>query len=881
MLKKILLSLSLCCFFTTLYSQSAIPDSLASLFYHQLIAFPQEKIYLHTDKPYYLSGEKIWFRAYLTDAVTHVPVLASRYVYIELINPVDSVVTRVKIGKNEEAYYGHLVIPDDAPQGDYSLRAYTMFMRSQDEHFFFTKSIHIGDPQARAIDIDTDFFFETDRRVHATFRFANVQTNAPILPESAKVSVNEGRPMNLYVDADGTATVNFNLPASSRQRVMLLETVVNNISYRRFITIPTPDHDFDLSFYPEGGSLMLGTISKVAFKAIKSNGQPTDITGMVYEKSGVEIGEIRSDYLGMGSFTLLPQKGKSYYVICQNEKGASKRFEIPAAVGDGYALSVSQARGNVYVSVLKPAENAQNKELYLLVHTRGLVQFMDSWDYERGMVVLPKEIFPSGVSHFVLFDANLIPVSERLVFVHNEDQAQVVYEPDKKDYAKRILVKNSVTVTNSYGEPLEGNFSVSVTSDREVTQDSTANILTQLLLTSDLRGHIQNPAYYFQNTPKSASALDLLMRTQGWRRYNITEVAQGRFTQPTSPLETGTEISGTVKGVLTGRPMENVDVTVVSTSLTRHYFNSTQTDRDGRFHLPIGELPDSTSFMVSVDPQKGLTRLELVLEMETFPQQTLSITPPTLPDKGQFAQYADKAEQQYIYEGGIRVTQLEAAVVTAQRQPPKKSVYYLEPDNSLTFEQIEKNIALNVFELLRRIPGVRVILIDGKYRPHIAGAMSLSGPVLPLLLVDDIVTELSYLDEINVFHIAQIDKLTPAMSSIFGARSSGGVIVIHTKDGSEIDKTPTRSFHIKMIMPLGCQQPAEFYAPKYETEAQRNNGKPDLRTTIHWQPVVETDSFGRALFEFYTADEATSYTVMIQGLANDGTIIREEAKLWK
>jgi len=81
-------------------------------------------------------------------------------------------------------------------------------------------------------------------------------------------------------------------------------------------------------------------------------------------------------------------------------------------------------------------------------------------------------------------------------------------------------------------------------------------------------------------------------------------------------------------------------------------------------------------------------------------------------------------------------------------------------------------------------------------------------------------------------------------------------------------------------MPLGYQTPVEFYAPKYDTPEQRNATTPDLRTTIHWQPVVKTDSEGVASFEFYTADEHTSYTVIIVGLADDGRIIRKEGKLW-
>ncbi|MCL2502720.1 MAG: hypothetical protein FWE99_06260, partial [Bacteroidales bacterium] len=392
-----------------IYAQRGLPDSLSVSFRNQLEIFPQEKIYVHTDKPYYLSGEKIWFRAWLVDAITHAPSPVSRYVYVELINHLDSVVTRVKICEEQEAYHGHILIPDDTPQGAYTLRAYTTFMRSQDEHYFFTKTLYLGAPPAHTAQTETQPFHQS------------------------------------------------------------------------------ADDDFDVSFYPEGGSLILGATGRVAFKAVKSNGQSTEISGAVYNQSHEEIGTIQSIHLGMGSFPFLPQKGERYYAICTNDQGKTKFFDLPPALDYGYSLSVSQLTGrltgNLHVSVQKPAGAASNDELYLLAHTRGMIHFIDPWDHEQNFEVMAKEWFPSGVLHLILFDAHLRPVSERLVFINNDDQAQVVYRTDKERYARRSLVKNSVTITNIDGQPLDGSFSVSVTSNREVAPDTTTNILTQLLLT--------------------------------------------------------------------------------------------------------------------------------------------------------------------------------------------------------------------------------------------------------------------------------------------------------------------------------------------------------------------------------------------------------------
>ena len=768
--------------------QAPATDSLMLLFHNQLAVFPQEKIHLHIDKPHYILGERIWLRAYVVDAVTHIPSPVSRYVYVELVNSDNSIVARVKIRNEEDAYHGFMFVPDDIPEGYYTIRAYTTFMLSLDEHYFFSRNIRISDPQAGDV----------------------------------------------------------------------------------FEQAPETNEDFEVLFFPEGGQLMMGTSCRIAFKAVSSNGLHTNITGNVFDQDGNEISEFKSDHIGMGNFTHLAQKGKSYYVVCQNENGRTKRFNLPAAIDYGYSLSVSQVRNRIYISVLKPAENIQNDVLYILAHTRGVPHFASLWDHNTNMILIQREQFPTGVLHFVLFDADFKPVSERLMFINNKDDMTIVdYQTDREEFAARSLVQNRVEITDMEGIPLTGNFSVSVTSNREVSPDTTTNILTNLLLTSDLRGFVENPAYYFQNTTASDYALDLLMRTQGWRRYDIAELAQGRFARPTSPLEIGPEITGTVKSVLLGRPVEDIQVNIFSHDGS--YFDLTQTDSDGRFYFHGGEMVDSTRFVISAVPSRGMTRMEVLVDEQNFADRTLpSVVPSYLVDRMLMARYIEKADRQFVSEFGIRTYQLEELTFTAERRQPRRSALYSSPNRSVTEEELDRFPATDLRSVLIRM-GVRVS----------GNEISIRGGGQPLLVVDDVPMEIDYIDMINIYDVAQVDILSDAgNTAIFGTRGGNGVIVVFTKDGRFTPSTPIR-FHIKTVMPLGYQEPIEFYAPQYDTPENRNSSDPDLRTTIHWQPVVQTDSIGVATFEFYTADEVTSYTVIIEGLTNDGMIIRQEGQLWR
>jgi len=820
------------------FAQTAVSfeDKINSHFEQQLKIFPQEKIYLHTDKPYYISGERIWFRAHVVDAANHHPVCYSKYVYVELIDPVDSVVSRVKIREDEGAYHGHILIPDTVPEGDYTIRAYTLYMQSLDERDFFSKTVHIGDPLAISSQL-----------------------------------------------------------ASKGEGGLLSKAVTNKTPVRKPLHIPAPPDDYDVTFYPEGGALMEGTACKVAFKAMKANGQATAITGVVYDRNGVEICQIQTEHQGMGQFCLQAVKGQSYDAVCTDEKGQSKRFDLPPAISDGIALSVTVDNDSIVLKALKPVHTVRNNahydELYLLAHTRGKIHFAEPFHPENERLVFQKEQFPSGVLHFILFDVHMNPLSERLVFICNDDQATVSYHHDGDPFAARSLVQNTVIVTDREGEPLLGNFSVSVTSDREVTPDSTMNILTYLLLSSDVRGHIENPAFYFRDDDSSACALDLLMCTQGWRRYNIAELAMGRYEKPAMPVEAGSVMTGTVKLFAQKKTVKNMAVSIMSQD---GQFETVKTDKDGRFSFNTNVF-DSTRFIVHV-PQNGRSPLEVILDRETFPKKTVPTVPPLAKiDPVQFSKYVEKAERKYTEDNGMRMVNLPEVAVAAQ-QPKKKpfeSPYYfqefLTPGSTITEEQISKYSGATPFLMLSQVPGISVGSVDGNKINfiRIGPIISLNHQPVPLLVIDNFTISSDsikgFCDIINtipISDIARIDVLKGPETSAFGMRGAGGVICIYTKQSA---KTTTEEVlhNTKSITPLGFQKPDQFYAPKYDTSEKHTTSGTDLRTTIHWQPVVQIDNQGAASFAFYTADEQSTFTVVIEGVTSDGCLIRKESQLWK
>ncbi len=850
-------------------------DSLMQLFNEQVSIFPQEKAYIHTDKPYYMAGEPVWFRVHLAEARTHQPALASRYVYVELINPLDSCVTRVKIRQNENVFNGEISLPEDLPEGNYFLRAYTHFMQNTGTDYLELKNIYVGSPQSTQLTIQPVFEFESDKKIQGTFQFLDPENQQAITPEEVKVQGIDGNQTILKNVIAGTAKYHFDSPAKKEKRVLLLETLYNGYLYRKYLQVPDSNRNFAISFFPEGGDLLEDVPGMVAFKAMYPNGLPADITGEIQDESGRQMVEFQTTHEGMGIFRMHPAKGKKYYAVCKSESGKLLKAELPVAKATGYALKVQGTKEQLIVQLQATPGNPQTDTLYIVAHTRGIVQFTGKWNWDSSALSIPKANMTPGVLQVLLLDANLQPLSERLVFIEDNSsvsEAQVAYHTDKEAYKSRELIQHTVILKDQEGNPLKGNFSVAVTDDHYVCPDSTGNLQTTLLLTSDLRGYIHNPAFYFKKNKLASYALDLLMMTQGWRRYDVTKVIKKEFQKPLFFLEAAPEISGQVKSVLLNKPVQNMEVTIMD--LNGDYFNSVQTDAEGHFYFHTYEFPDSTRFLVNSVLKKGLKQVELSLKNNDFPGITGIPSATDRIDSQFFLHYLKRADEKYLNENGMRMIYLDEVRVQAIRKPAKKSVYYSQPDKTLTEEQIEKLGSSDLKTLLL----------------HAGAFMSGDGIILrpgygtPMLIVNDIPSDINEIEQISASDVAQIDLLkNAANTAIFNYMKSttgsaaNGVIAVYTKRG-KINYAP-KPYHIKMVAPLGYQKPAEFYAPRYDTPQTRNNPTPDLRTTIHWQASVQSNESGEAVFSYYSADGASSYSVIIEGITDTGKIIQQTGRI--
>jgi hypothetical protein len=785
-------------------------DNIKKNLEEQLKLYPQEKVYLQTDKPSYISGETIWLRPYLQDAITHRQAIGSRYVYVELIDDKSLVVGRVKIKPDEhDLHYGYLKIPEKLQSGDYRLKAYTQYQTNQGEDYFYSKNISIYAPD--------------DKNLKNTKKYK----------ESS---------------------------------------------------------DYDVMFFPEGGYLLEGTMCQVAFKVLNNLGQSEDITGDIINSDGTILSTIGTYHKGMGVFSLNPEPGKKYYMTTKNSQGKSKRFELPKAEQDHYSLNVRNANdGYLYVSILHSKDISNPQSLILMIHTGGIIQYLSYVENINKPLIFDKKDFSSGVSQILLLDANKHPLSERLVFVKNDDQARLNLKSDKDFYSSRDEIILKTKVTDNKNKPLSGNYSVSVIDGLDIMPDTTSTILSTMLLTSELKGQIEDPGYYFrQNDWKTQAILDILMMTQGWRRYNIPDAINGHYEMPSVQYEQSQQVTGMTinEGAFRNTKLKEGKVMFLVPDIG--FMDETETDNEGRFIFKDFELPDSLKYVVQAQTKKGGKWVELALDEETFPNTGKYIFF-RQQDKKQILKtdtinwdYIAKADQKYTLENGMRMIHLKDVEILAKRRE-KRSIYAAGSNQSFDSKYIEQNHILEVGELIRRTPGAEIVA--GRVILRNAFSLSEKSNVPALIIIDDVIVDQEYDDNPNSFSGLSISELVDindiervdivksvAGLVILGSRGYGGAVVITTKKGESRKRTYDNK-NVKTFIPLGYQTPAEFYSPKYGTKQQKEDQKPDLRTTIYWKPDVMVSEKGEAELSFYAADNSSVYYIVIEGVTDDGKLI--------
>lgn len=848
--------------------------------------YPQEKVYLHLDKPYYAVGDDIWFKAYVVDAKTSFASTLSHILYVELINEKDSITKQIKLPLQSGITWGDFKLSDTLSEGNYRIRAYTQWMRNVGPNFFFDKTIKIGNSWAN------DVFTTSTSQVLIENNAELIKNKINFLDKSGKpyanaavsyeVELNDKNISRGKVITNANGDVEFTyannqLNSNKHGEIKATITLPNKQKITKVIPIKYTTQSIDIQFLPEGGGLVENLPSKVAIKATGGTGLGENIIGRVVDNEQTEILKFETKYLGMGTFILNPLPGKTYKAIVKLSDGGEKVIQLPKAESSGYVLNVNNTdSAKMTIKVMLSADLIGKGNLNLVAQHNGEIYFNTTIPSEKQLVALsvPKMSLPSGIIQITLFSPTHQPVAERLAFVNNPStKINLTVENLKPTYSTRENVELQLTAFAN-NKPIQGSFSIAVTNASVVTPDleNESNILTNLLLTSDLVGFIEKPNLYFLNEDlETRQRLDHVLLTQGWRKINWKSIFNDDPNKIAFPAEKSMKISGKITRA--GKPVASGKVSLFSNS-GGLFVVDTLSDANGNFNFDEMSFGDSTSFIVQARTSKEKKNIQI--DLDRIPNQLVTSNKNTgdievnvntklMP----YLTNSDKYFDEQLKRGFLnRTVMLKEVKIIEKKSLSPNSRNLNGPgraDQVITAKELENSFSLSMF-LQARAPGVSV-------RGGLAVSNRNSGQMA--IVLDGMKMSNDFLlDDINVYDIESVEILRSiGNTTIYGMDGLNGVIVITTKIGAGTSNNyPGYTPGIITYLPKGYYAVRQFYSPKYDVQP---DNKPDYRTTVYWNPHLVTDPSGETKFNYFNTDQSGNYRVVIEGIDAEGNLARK------
>ncbi|HVV55807.1 MAG TPA: MG2 domain-containing protein [Mucilaginibacter sp.] len=629
----------------------------------------------------------------------------------------------------------------------------------------------------------------------------------------------------------------------------------------------------DLQFFPEGGTLVAGIRSRVAFKAIAADGLGVAVQGLVMDDSGDTVTSFASAHLGMGSFSFVPRAGKSYHARVAFAGGASDSFSLPRPEQQGIALSVdndSIPEANVHIMTDSAYFKENRGRTYtLLIYSGGIAATvscpLDS--LVTSLEILKRRLF-TGIARITLFSPDNEPLCERLIFVQNFDQLSLNVSTDQASYSPRGKVVLKLHALTRADSAAVGHFSVSVTDESKVpvAEDKETSILTDLLLTDDLKGYVEQPNYYFTGiTQEKLHDLDLVMLTHGYRRFAWKQVLDDHQPPVAYQPERGITISGTAK-TLPGKPIAKGTVTLIPDKggplLTQ------TTDDRGNFSFRNLDFTGSTSFVLNATKANGKNSTQISYHPETEPEVDTLPGSESRPDTLMmpYLENTEKQQEQLNMLGTGKGKLLKEVRVKARKLEPLRTSNggYGIVDQVIHGDQIRYGggLAIRLMGLLKNVKWIGRGPLD--WNPVLR--INTINPSPMIVVWNDQPMPAGF--NISSINTASIDRIEVVSND---PSNPQGVLLIYTKNGlQEKDITSTG---ILTVSVNGFYKARIFYAPKYDNPDSLN--RKDLRSTIYWQPELNTDKNGNASLEFYNADGKGNYRVVVEGIDDKGNIGRK------
>lgn len=764
------------------YGQSLSVDSISERFNDYSRKNLQEKIYLHTDKELYLSGEILWFKLYSIGSATNTLLDFSKIAYTEIVDKDHKPVLQAKIAIEKGTGNGSLSLPVDLSTGTYRIRSYTNWMKNFSADYYFEKPIHI---------------------------------------------------VNTLSKPDKPKTENLK--------------------------------NLDIQFFPEGGNLVEGLSSKIAFRAIDHNGKGIDFIGAIVDDRNDTITRFSPLLYGIGSFNLKPVNERVYRAIVRIPGRPEFSVPLPGTMKSGAVLALKVLSSDK-LNLTIQSKGLPTEELLLIVHTRQETRITEKIKLNAGQaeIQIDKAELGDGVSHLTVFNSSGKPLAERLIFKMPENKLVLKIKPDQQLYARRKKVSLDFEAMTEAGMLSAAEASVSVYASN-VSESNSIDIVNYLWLKSDLRGNVENPAYYFKNSDsQAAEAMDNLMLTHGWRRFvwddvinkkpDVKEYMPEVSGHIISAKITDTRTSSPANGIISylSVPGKNVRLyTARSDSLGGMKFHTRDLYGPSELVAQNNYLRDST-YTIELSSPFSPSRL-------SFPVLSMALT------EG----FRDQLLTQSV-GNQVQNLYLRDKLRTFYAKAQDSASFYLNPDKSYILDNF---VRFNTMEEVLReyvleVPVTRQrddFFVWVSYKRHYNDSYQ---NVEPLILYDGV----AVFDHGN--RMVKYDPKKVKSIEVFRKKYYQGPAMFNSIINFKSYKSNLPDFQLDIRATVidyeGAQLRREFYAPIYETAEQSADRMPDFRNLLFWSPDVNIDASGKKTVSFYTSDQKGKYKIVIQGITSSG-----------
>lgn len=704
-----------------------------------------------------------------------------------------------------------------------------------------------------------------------------------------------------------SAAASFNIPADYSKQLLHFRaytTWMLNFDtaflYQKTITIASAPpikgtaaaNPTSLRFFPEGGDLVTGAESLLAFKAVDHYGKPVKVKGSIFNKAGKKIADFATVHYGMGSLLFTPEKGETYSAKWKDAAGKEQTTTIPAAKESGVVMHlIANQDSTLFILKKGSADSGQAKKMLLIAHMNQQIMYEATINFSAANSVVKGGIatsqLGSGILQVTLFDAEQRPLQERIVFVNNNDY---LFDAYLNTADKKLTKRGKNILQIEVPDTMSANLSISVTDAAvNVPDENEDNIYSHFLLSSELRGYIHNAGYYFSSYADSVRRqLDLVMLTNGWRRFKWDDLAQGKLPNIKYLPENYISMKGTISGIDASRlPVgTQLNMFVQLKDSTKKFLPGVPVSKNGTFSLQGLIFYDTASIFYQFNNNKDLAdRVAIHLDNGLL-SGTPAISVPLSPlvylqdsvvaiNKKIAAQYIDMENDKTK-----KIKLLQGIVVKAKANTKSPLQKLDEQYTSGMFSGGLNNYSLdvgsdisaaamgNIFNYLQgRIPGLQIT--NGQSGNP---TFTLRGSK-PGLFLNEMPVDAQMLSNISMNDIAYVKVIN---DPVLGGSGGNGAIAVYTKKAGAQPASNEPFKGLSKMKLVGFSPLKEFYSPDYAT-TDASQITDDLRTTLYWNPFLFIGKDKRKVtVSFYNNDITKRFRVIIEGINEAGKLTRIE-----